>query len=183
MVAVPALIAPWAFHVGNRWTPVMVWQGVGKLQDSTGKQYGLYLSFSPDLHRGRGVHTGPAHPTPRVSLRGTSLVCTSQGLRIPFVLRGDIYGAWLNAEGKEIAFTLREQTNEKQKRHFSLSGSFQGSDLEMDDDKSMFMYLQPDGRLTPARSYTSPVPEKHAKVNLHWGTEDDFSSLCQSLHP
>ena len=64
---------------------------------------------------------------------------------------------------------------------FDLSGSFSGPELAMDDQKSIFMYLQPDGKLTPTRSYTSPVPEKHATVTLQWGSEADFDRLCGEL--
>jgi hypothetical protein len=181
--AVDALIAPWAFRIGGRWT-LLTWQGVGRLRDSTGQQYGLFVSFSPDLgysRRGGGVHVGPAMATPHFTLRGKALVCTAQGLRLPLDLRGDIYGAWRDVEGKLINFSLGERTNTKPKRHFSLYGSFQGTELAMDDHKSMFMYLLPDGKLTPARSYTSPVPEKHATVTLQWGNEADFDRLCGDL--
>ena len=179
-----ALLAPWSFHIGGRWTPMITWQGIGRLRDSSGKEYGLFLSFFPDLHRGRrgaGVHTGPARPTPQNDLRGSASVCTAEGLKLPFVLRGDIYGAWLDAEGKSINFDLSEKNGTRPKRHFSLYGSFHGPALAMDDHKSMFMYLQPDGKLTPTRSYTSPVPEKHATVTLAWGTQTDFDRLCGDL--
>jgi hypothetical protein len=185
-VAVIALIAPWSFHIGGRWTPITMWQGVGRLRDSSGQVYGLSLSFFPDIQyrrRGGGVHVGPAFPTPRTSVRGKAMVCTSQGLRIPFDVRGDMYGAWVNAEGKLLSLGLAEHSNDKPKRRFSLHGSFQGPELAMDDHKSMFMYLLPDGKLTPARSYTSPVPEKHATVTLQWGNETDFDRLCRELHP
>jgi hypothetical protein len=182
IVAFMALMVPWAFHMGGRWTLTTAWRGVGRLRDSTGREYGLFTSFFPYLQRGgSGVHFGPAMPTPRYALRGQAWVCTPSGMRIPFDLRGDIYGAWLDAEGKLIHLDLSEQTRQKPKRHFALYGSFQGPQVVMDDHKSMFMYLLPDGKLTPARSYTSPVPEKHAKVTLEWGTEDDLSRLCREL--
>jgi hypothetical protein len=183
VIAVTALMAPWAFHVGGRWTPNITWQGLGRLRDASGQQYGLHLSFFPYFNRGGvGVHVGPAMPTPRTPIRGTATVCTGQGLRIPFDLRGDMYGAWLDAEGKPLYLNLNEHTKNKPRRHFSLYGSFNGPELVMDDLKSMFMYLQPDGKLTPARSYTSPVPEKHATVTLEWGSEADFDGLCRELH-
>jgi hypothetical protein len=181
--ALYALIAPWAYHIGGRWT-LLTWQGVGRLRDSIGQQYGLFVSFSPEIRHGRGagVHVGPAMPTPQSPIRGSGMVCTAQGLRIPLDVRGDMYGAWLDAEGKLLVLDLKDKTNDKPKRHFSLHGSFHGPELAMDDHKSMFMYLQPDGKLTPTRSYTSPVPEKHATVTLQWGHEADFDRLCGELH-
>jgi hypothetical protein len=181
VVAFTAVMAPWAFHIGGRWTPTTQWHGIGRLRDSTGREYGLFASFFPDLRRSAGSRAGPSMPMPRFSLRGKALVCTEHGLRLPFDLRGDIYGAWRDAEGKLIAFNLREPANTKPKRHFDLYGSFLGPELAMDDHKSMFMYLQPDGKLTPTRSYTSPVPEKHATVTLQWGNERDFDRLCGEL--
>lgn len=182
VIAVMALMVPWAFHIGGRWTLTTAWYGVGRLRDSTGQEYGLYTSIFPDVGRqGRGVHVGPAMPTPHSRLRGQAWVCTQKGMRIPFDVSGDIYGAWLNADGKLMHLSLREPTKDKLKRHFELHGNFQGAELALDDGKSMFMYLLPDGKLTPARSYTSPVPEKHARVTLEWGSEDDFARLCREL--
>jgi len=181
VVAVTALIAPWSFHIGDRFTPFITWQGVGRLVDSAGREYGLYAWFSPDLRRGNRTITGPRHPSPQYAIRGKATVCTASGLKIPFDLRGDVSGAWLNLDGKPIDFGLAEHTDAKPKRHFTLYGSFQGPALVMDDHKSMFMYLMSDANLTPARSYTSPVPEKYAKTHLEWGNEADFDRLCAQL--
>src|SRR5690349_17340233 len=108
-VAFTALMVPFAFHWGNRSTLMTEWQGVGRLRDSSGEVYGLHLSFFPYLRRvGRGPHVGPVRPWPRYDLRGTARVCTQQGMRIPFDVRGDIFGAWLDADGKLIELDLRE---------------------------------------------------------------------------
>jgi hypothetical protein len=182
VVAFTAVMAPWAFHMGGRWTPTTEWHGIGRLRDSTGQEYGFYAAFFPDIgRRGRSVPVGRPMPWPHYSLRGSALVCTEQGLRIPFDLRGGIFGVYLHADDKPIHLNLTEKTNNNPRRHFTLSGSFSGPELAMDDQKSMFMYLQPDGKLTPTRSYTSPVPEKHATVTLQWGNETDFDRLCGEL--
>jgi hypothetical protein len=94
-----------------------------------------------------------------MSLRGKASVCTAGQVTYPFALSGTIYGAWANAEGKEIAMDLREQTKEKLARHFRLYSAFHGGDLALDDHKTMFMYFKPDGTLTPSGRCTSPVPE------------------------
>ena len=178
--ALYALLTPWAFHIGGRWTPLPGWTGVGTLRDSTGAQYGLYLAFAPEIRHGRGGNsiTGPAHPTPATSLRGDAKVCTSQGNTFAFQVSGDVYGAWRDIEGYEISLSLGGPRDQKPRRHFDLHGAFHGSELSMDDHKSMFMYFVHDGTLTPARSYTSPVPEKHATVTLKWGSKADFDALC-----
>src|SRR6266852_6650115 len=35
------VLNPWALHIGGRWTPAMTWHGVGKLQSTSGANYGL----------------------------------------------------------------------------------------------------------------------------------------------
>jgi hypothetical protein len=181
VVAFTALLAPWSFHMGGRLTPTTAWHGVGRLRDSTGQEYGLYASFFPDIRHGYGSRNGPATPVPRYGLRGSARVCTREGLTIPFDLHGGIVGLWLDADGKQMSLNLSEQSKERLKRHFSLYGSFQGSELVLDDHKSMFVYLQSDGKLTPTRYSTSPVPEKHANVTLAWGDASDFENVCRQL--
>jgi len=182
-VGVYVVIAPWSFHIGGRVTWNTVWSGVGELRDAQGSRYGLYLSFYPYIHRGMGgSRVGPARPTPAITLRGNAQVCTARGTKYPFNLTGTIYGAWANAEGKEIWLDLREPgASLYMRRHFRLYGAFAGAKLPLDDHKTMFMYLTPDGTLTPARSYTSPVPEKHANVTLAFGNSADFDALCSSF--
>ncbi|HTQ55995.1 MAG TPA: hypothetical protein VMI94_16115 [Bryobacteraceae bacterium] len=184
-----ALLAPWSFHIGGRWTPVE-WQGLGRLRDSSGAEYGLYLYFFPYFSRARnaGISSSLApvwvhHPWPRQGVRGRGWVCTADGNTYQFDLRGQIYGAWLDTAGKEMTFGLQEKGNASPRRAFSLYGAWQGPNLVMDDRKSMFIHFLPDGTLTPARSYTSPVPERYAHVTLSWGRRRDFESLCASLPP
>ena len=93
----------------------------------------------------------------------------------------EIEGAWLRTDGADMTLNLREKANGKLLRHFSLYGTWQGTELPLQDHKSMFMYIQPGGALTPTRSYTSPVPEKYANVTLSWSTHADFQAICASL--
>ena len=53
VAAVTALIAPWAFHIGGRWTPGM-WWGFGELRTPAGDDYPVWillLSPTSDLRR------------------------------------------------------------------------------------------------------------------------------------
>ncbi len=179
-VAVTLLLAPWSFHVGDRWTPNGIWRGAGRLRESTGAQYGLFLSFYADLHhRGSRSFGGPAL---RNGLRGNAQVCTAAGAKYRFDVRGGIAGAWLHTEGGQMTLDLREPPGPKLRRTFSLYGAWSGGELPLDDHKSMFRNFRPDGTLTPSGSYTSPVPERHATVTLASGNQSDFDSLCASLH-
>jgi hypothetical protein len=177
MAAVYALLAPWSFRIGGRWTPG-AWWGVGRLRDSTGAQYGLYVYFYPAF---RGASRIGHDPFPRTGLRGRAAVCTAGGRQYAFDLRGQISGAWLDADGKQVSLSLSEPRALTIRRHFSLFGVWQGPNLVLDDHKSMIMYFRPDGTLTPAPSYTSPLPDKHANVTLSWGSQSDFESLCASI--
>src|SRR5439155_15179178 len=69
VVGITAVLQPWAFHIGGRWTPLSSWQGVGRLVDSAGRPYGLYLFFTTDLRHMRGFHVAPGKPTPQFNLR------------------------------------------------------------------------------------------------------------------
>jgi len=37
---------PWALHIGGRSTPTMTWHGVGKLQSTSGANYGLFIEVN-----------------------------------------------------------------------------------------------------------------------------------------
>lgn len=174
--AVYALIAPWSFHIGGRWTPV-TWWGVGRLRDSSGAEYGVYLYFFPDFRRTSRLGGGGI----RCGLRGKAWVCTAGGAKYQFNLSGQIYGAWLDSDGKDMALSLREPRGPKLRRAFDLYGAWQGPELPLDDHQSMIRNFRPDGKLTPAGGYTSPLPDKHATVTLHWGRESDFDALCASI--
>src|SRR5947209_19493381 len=40
------VVAPWSLHIGGRWTPMLMWQGSGKLL-TQGGEYPLYFYFYP----------------------------------------------------------------------------------------------------------------------------------------
>ena len=172
-----AIIAPWSFHIGGRWTPLLIWQGVGQLRDSTGARYGVYAMFYP-YPRGTGKLGGPSY---HIGVKGSAKVCTASGPVFSFRLSGGLRGGWLNTDGSRMRLDLDEWPRTRPRRHFELVGYWQGATLPLDDQKTMFMYFLPDGSLTPARSYTSPVPEKHAKVTLAYGSTGDFERLCGEL--
>jgi hypothetical protein len=179
IAAAYGIMAPWAFHAGDRWTPNTVWRGVGRLRDSSGAQYGMYCYFFP-YFRGGASRLGRA-PWPRVGLRGKASVCTGGDAKYHFNVSGEIDGAWLRTDGAEMTLYLKEPAGPKIRRAFSLYGGWRGPELPLDDHKTMFMNFRPNGTLTPSGSYTSPVPEKHATVTLAWGNQSDFDALCASL--
>jgi hypothetical protein len=179
-VVVPAiifvLIAPWIFHIGERWT-LGQWDGVGRLRDSAGLQYGVYLRLYPYVnidHRNEGMSAC-------CNLGGRAQVCTAGGAKYRFDLNGFIHGAWLHTEGSKVNLSLMELGRPKLPRQFDLFGVWRGPSLVLDDRKSMFIHFLPGGNLTPSPNYTSPVPDRHATVTLAWGSLGDFETICAGL--
>jgi hypothetical protein len=76
---------------------------------------------------------------------------------------------------------LLEAGHPKAPRTLSLAGAWRGPTLVLDDEKSMYMHFLPGGNLTPAPTYTAPVPEKHAHVTIAWGGLDAFQAMCDGL--
>ena len=180
-LALFGLLAPWCFHIGGQFTPIY-WKGVGRLRTADGDQYGVYVYFAPWFNSGRGgAHftagrKGLAHN----DLRGDGSVCTTQGARYQMRLSGDIY-AWLDTDGRETDLDLRETGSRRPRRGLRLYGIWRGPDLVMDDHKFMVMTYLPGGALALRKSYTSPLPEKYARITLTRGTLDDFERLCGDL--
>ena len=150
------------------------------MRDSAGFDYGLFIQFGPNVSIDYRTGTG-SFVLPCCNLSGKAQVCTTGGTRHRFDLDGGISGAWLRTDGSKVSIRLTEPGHPKLPRHFVLIGDWRGPNLVLDDQKSMFMNFLPDGNLTPAPSYTSPVPERHARVTLARGNLADFESMCGSL--
>jgi hypothetical protein len=171
------LMAPWTFHIGERWTPLSRWDGVGRLRDSAGAQYGLYVRIAPYVN----IDFRNDSMSNCCNLSGNAQVCTADGAKYHFTVSGSASGAWLHSDGSKVKITLGETGHPKLPRVFSLSGVWRGPKLMLDDQKSMFMNFLPGGNLTPSPTYTAPVPEKHASVTIAWGNLSDFESICAGL--
>lgn len=170
------LAAPVSFHLGGHWTPIARWTGVGRLRDSAGVSYGLYVRFTavPTLDVRNEATTC-------CELTGEAQVCTRSGTKYQFSVSGAMSKAWLRTDGAEVTLNFGERGHPKLPRVFQLSGVWRGPSLVLDDQKSMFIHFLPGGNLTPSPTYSSPVPERHARVTVSWGDLSDFESLCASI--
>jgi hypothetical protein len=171
------LIAPWTFHIGGRWTPLIRWDGVGRLRDSAGVQYGLYIRLAPYVN----IDFRNDSMSDCCEFAGNAQVCTAGGAKHRFTLSGGLFGAWLHTDGSKVNLNLMESGNPKLPREFNLSGVWRGPNLVLDDQKSMFIHFLPGGNLTPNPISTTPLPERHASVTVSWGSLSDFESICASL--
>jgi hypothetical protein len=132
LYAVVVLTGPWAVHIGGRWTPLLMWQGSGKLLSKGGIEYPLYVSFFPSSHFSQ-LHMDGLRPTG--GLQGSGWLCTSRGVTQRLVLSGTIYGAWRTTEGRLVSFRLLEpkiiDVGQGQ-GFFDLIGRWHGPELVMD---------------------------------------------------
>ena len=170
------LAAPSTFHLGGRWTPTARWNGAGRLTDSAGNRYGLYLRIwaLPNMDFRNQMTTC-------CDVTGRAQVCTASAARYQFTVSGSMSGGWLHTDGAKVELTLAEAGHPKLQRVFQLSGVWRGPNLQLDDEKSMFIHFLPGGNLTPSPTYPSVVPEKHATVTVSWGDLSDFETVCGSL--
>jgi len=159
---------PWAFHIGGRWTPLLTWQGSGKLLTKGGIEYPLWVSFYPSSHFSR-LHMDGLRPTG--GLQGSAWLCTSRGVTERLELSGTIYGGWRSTEGSLMAFRLLEPKiiDLGQRRgYFDLAGRWRGQELVMEDRGSV------------GSAFRSGLKIEHASVTLDWGGYSDFKAVCAS---
>ena len=166
--AIVLALDPWAFHIGGRWTPLLTWQGSGKLRTQSGIEYPLYIMFYPSSHFSR-LHMDGLRPTG--GLQGSGWLCTSRGVTQRMELSGTIYGGWRSTEGSLMTFRLLEpkvfDVGQRQ-GFFDLAGRWQGPQLVMDD------------RSNVEALFRSGLKIEHASITFDWGTYSDFKAMCAS---
>jgi hypothetical protein len=96
--------APWAFHIGNRFTPLGQWDGYGPVRASNGGRYLLFTHLQGGVlaHGGRPgcfLHGGCN------ALRGSAKLCTESGRVYSFSLTGTMHG-WLTTDGSATGIGL-----------------------------------------------------------------------------
>ena len=164
--AVMLVTSPWSLHIGGRFTPLLTWQGTGKLITKGGAEYPIYLYLFPSPHFSR-LRLNSLRPTG--GLQGEARLCTAPGVSERLKLSGTIYGGWSSTENSVMAFRLLEakifDVGQKQ-GYFDLMGRWQGQELVMED------------RATYARQFRSGLRIENASVRLNWGSYSDFKALC-----
>jgi hypothetical protein len=93
LVFVPA---PWAFHIGSRFTPFGQWDGYGPVQASDGGRYLLFTHIQGGVV-GRAVRPGCTFHGSCGILRGSAKLCTESGRMYSFGLSGTMHG-WLTTD-------------------------------------------------------------------------------------
>lgn len=168
LYAVVVALNPWSLHIGGRWTPLLTWQGSGKLLTKDGIEYPLFVQFYPSSHFSR-LHSDGQRPTG--GLQGSAWLCTSRSVTQRLDLSGTIYGGWRSTEGSLMAFRLLEpkiiDVGQRQ-GFFDLAGRWHGPELVMDD------------RAGTGSPFRSGLRIERASVALEWGSYSDFKAVCAS---
>jgi hypothetical protein len=167
-----ALVAPWSFRIGGRWT-LGFWQGLGTLQAESGGAYPLYVYFFPGFRGMSRLRLNGQRPTN--SLRGMGYLCSAQGVIQRMDLTGDIYGTYLNTDGNQTGFRLLDwrkpfRINYQYRRYFDLYGRWNGPELVMQDDGAWERNFQP----------AQHNSKENAKVTFTWGSYGDFKKRCDA---
>ena len=170
--AVVVVLYPWAFHIGERWTPLLYWTGTGKLVTKRGT-YPLIVTLFPASHFSR-LHLDGLRPTG--GIQGNALLCTSRGVTQYLDLSGTIYGGRRSTDGALMDFRLLDRRTAhdalvggNNRGYFDLFGYWHGPQLRMDD------------RGEWSERFRSGLRVEHASVTLEWGRKADFNAACASM--
>jgi hypothetical protein len=172
ILAVTALLAPWAFHIGGRWTPGM-WWGYGKLRTTAGDEYPIFIYFYPNFRSMSRLRLNGQRPTSGLS--GMGWLCSAQGVTQRLDLTGDIYGTYLNTDGNQMGIRLLDwrrpfNLNHQYRRYVDLYGRWHGPELTLQDDGGWERGFHPDPHDAKAR----------AAITFTWGSYSDFRDLCNA---
>jgi hypothetical protein len=172
------LPTPWAFHMGNRFSPLGEWDGYGPVQASDGGHYLL------QVHLRGGIVNDHGHGHCSLfgcdSLVGSAQLCTQGGQHYSFGLSGAVHG-WYTTNGSATSIEL---TGGSPKRLpggsvVAFHGTWHGAELPIADSGSSFSEA-----FTPAgaiRTTTSATDTGTARGTLRPGSVDSFDAACRVL--
>ena len=156
-VAVIALITPWAFHMGGRFTP-MYWSGTGMLVAKNGA-YPLYVLFYP----ADGSNT----------LHGWGSLCISQNMIVPLDVHGDVGKVWWSLDDAPMEISLSEPYTARESFFagyrgggITLLGRWHGSELVLHTEGYMLT------------TFRSGFNLEGASVTLRPGRKSVFKDAC-----
>jgi hypothetical protein len=143
------------------WPPAPVWQGSGFLRDANGSAFPLYVKLRFERkHEGAGPVDG------KTNLIGTASLCTAQKIPLDLEISGSLDSWWLE-NGKVVTLYFRTERNSNPKLFFLLYGSWQGTDLVL-EDRGTLAYFFETSTDTKSR-LRSPVTLKNTQIALHYG--------------
>ena len=165
-----AALAPWAFRIDGQWT-LASWGGLGTLRTRGGLEYPLYIFLYPDPQSTSHLRLNGVRPS--IGLHGSAWLCIAQGVTERMDLTGDIYGAYLSTDGKQMAFRLLDarrafRINKQERRYVDFVGRWHGPELVMQDDGGWERGFHPDPH----------NPNERASVTFTRGSYSDLNEMC-----
>jgi hypothetical protein len=171
--------APWAFHIGGRFTPLGQWDGYGPVQASNGGRYLLFTHLQGGVlaHRGRpgcAFHGGCS------TLRGSAKLCTESGRVYSFSLTGTMHG-YLTTDGSltDLSLSGGSPVPLPHGSVVAFQGTWQGPVLPVASTDGSFT-----GAFTPlgkVRKATSAAQAGTARGTLRNGSAEAFGQACHTL--
>ena len=173
------LPAPWAFHIGGRFTPLGQWDGYGPVQASNGARYLLFTHLRGGVlaHGGR---PGCAFRGGCNTLRGSAQLCTESGRVYSFGLAGTMHG-YLTTDGSPTDLRLSGGSPVPLPHGLVVAfrGTWKGPVLPVaSTDGSFTEAFTPAGAI---RKSAVAGPAGTASGTLRNGSATAFGQACQAL--
>ena len=164
------LVDPWAIHIGNQWTPLLLWTGSGKLVTANGT-YPLLVTLGPSAHHSRMRLDGLL---PTSGMSGWAWLCTSDHTTIVLRLYGTMYGGWGSTDGTLTEIRLNERLQNfpsiQNGGYVDLFGRWRGPKLVMDDRNEW------------SAPFHAGLKLKHTSVTLEAGSKSEFNTACAAMN-
>jgi hypothetical protein len=130
----------------------------------------LYLKLRFERkHEGSGPADG------KTNLIGTASLCTAQKTPVGLDISGSL-DAWWFENGKPVTLYFRTGRNSNPKLFFLLYGSWQGTELLLEDRGTLAYFFDANASgKSPLRPATT---SRNTEITLHYGKKDEFEALC-----
>jgi hypothetical protein len=171
LIAAPLLLRHrLANPASTSWPPAPVWQGSGILQVANRFAYPFYMKLRFERkHEGSGPADG------KTNLIGTATLCTPQKSPLDLDISGSLDAWWLE-NGRTVTLYFRTERNSNPKLFFLLYGSWQGTELVLEDRGTLaHLFKTSADTQSPLKPPETP---KNAQITLHYGEKDQFEALC-----
>ena len=175
MLAVYALIAPWAFYMGGHFHLNPQWTGWGRMHSKLAGDFILYVQISP------GKASSHYRAVPHIS--GQGYLCTPRGDRYRLRLGGDFGKAsGVDLQGKTASLYMNNYTAFSSSTAPSLEfrGRWNNPDLVLDDQGSLTRAFDPGGALV-TNHHMRPYVQEVVPLTLHEGNWSDYESACSAM--
>lgn len=143
------------------------------MQAANGSTFPLYVKL-----RFERKHEGVGPTDGKTNLIGTASVCTVQKGPLDLDISGSLDAWWLE-NGKAVTLYLRTERNSSPRLSFLLYGSWQGTELVLEDRGTLPYFFTADTDIKSRLRPTATV--KNAQIRLRYGEKDEFEALCPSL--